>query len=329
MSQYRIQYTVRKLSEILKKASNRAKERCNYNGYLIANGTFQNEFRNLCIPFIRDLVTFLKIDGVLNYTFIPTRKTEKISFNFNTITIDACFQYDTEDTATFPYTNSREMVLMCNFIIDGNGRLEFKVSDIPINKDAETKTILPGALKDIDNIIDTNTHFSSQNTIENSNTSDFGTIAVNTVTPPVINFVGNTLEEMSKANLQKNLDNLLPHNVDFKTGKTTWGNPKYMKTRNAVVRGGNAIVFGFNEINVARDYFKGKISYDQFQTNTCINVLSAISPEFGLMFLTGSVIDYIDNSWNEYMSHPNKVNEIYNKMDMSLEYWKKSMNGGF
>ncbi len=330
MSEYRIRYTVRKLTEILNKASNRARSRCEYSGYLLFNRTFQEEFTSLCTPFLRDLITYLKIDGVLNYTFIPTRKTDKISFDFNAITIDACFQYDTEDTATFPYTNSREMVLMCNFIIDGHGRLEFKVSDIPINNgDSENETILPGALKDIDNIIDTNTHFSSHNTVKNSNTYNFGSIAINVISPPVINFVGNTFQEMSKANLQKNLDNLLPHKVDFNTGKTTWENPKYMKTRNAVVRGGNLALFMYNEFKMGQDALKGKITNEQFLTSTEINLLSTLSPEFGLLFLTGTVIDYIDNSWNEYMSHPNKVNEIYNKMDMSLEYWKKSMNGGF
>ncbi len=332
MGQFQIPHTIKKLSDILKRASDKAKERCSYNGYLISDQTFQNEFRNLCIPFVRDLLSYLDTDGLLNYPFQASQKKHKITFQSNTIVIDAGFRYPTQNTAPVPLMNSTEMVLMCSFVIDGRGRVQFDISDVPVKNDgiSSDANLLPeGALKKQGTEIDRASQAKSINTTENRSSSGPGAIAVNAIATPTINFVGQTYEELHNASFIRNRNSLLPHSFDINTGKTTWGNPKYMKNRNIAVRGGNAALFLYNEIKTGQDYYNGKITKEQFNTKSSMNVLSAISPEFGFIFLTYSTVEYIDNSWNEYMSHPNKAKKIYNKMNSSFDYWKKSMNGGF
>ncbi|GAF04453.1 hypothetical protein [Saccharicrinis fermentans] len=108
-----------------------------------------------------------------------------------------------------------------------------------------------------------------------------GTIPGNAIGPPLIDFAGNVLEGKHNAALAENLDDLLPYSIDINTGKTTWVNPKYMKNKKLTIRGGNMLIFLYNEFGTVGDLRSGAISTDQFWTNTGINGLGSISPQYG------------------------------------------------
>ena len=88
---------------------------------------------------------------------------------------------------------------------------------------------------------------------------------------------------------------------------------------------GTAVLFLINEGAIISDYRNGTIDRDQFNTKTGTNVLGTISPQFGLMFITYGVMEYISNTWNEYMSHPNNLNQFHNNMNSSFDNWIKDM----
>jgi hypothetical protein len=118
-----------------------------------------------------------------------------------------------------------------------------------------------------------------------------------------------------------------------KSGKlrvySNWNYGNQYTTNTKIATRGTAVLFGINQFSNYLDYRSGLINQTQFITNTEINVLGSLSPQYGLMFMTNSILNATENAWNQYNSKPNAFQQFYNNMMSSFEEWKRSMNGGF
>ncbi len=155
MSQVRIPYTSQKFCEMLKSVSERTKKRITENHYLSPNIVFSNELNTSANFFIKNLPTYFYADNILKYKIYP-RFVSDISpapLANKKIDIKVRLYYKTEETAKVPLSDSVEMVLMCRFNVDENGRGEFLIYDFPVaNGSGNRKDYSKiGVLKDFNN----------------------------------------------------------------------------------------------------------------------------------------------------------------------------------
>ncbi len=177
MNQVRIPYTSQKFCEMLKSVSERAKKRVGENHYLSPNLIFSNELNASSNVFVKNLPVYFFADNILNYPIQPNRIVTDISpapLLNKRIDIKVKFYYRTRESAAVPLTNAIEMILMCRFVVNGNGRGEFLIYDYPVSdsKMAGIKTAKTGVLKDMGNGRSTLNNTAASQTISNTQNSE-------------------------------------------------------------------------------------------------------------------------------------------------------------
>ena len=90
---------------------------------------------------------------------------------------------------------------------------------------------------------------------------------------------------------------------------------------------GTAALFAVNQAVIAVDYMNGNIDQNRLVSETLVNSLSSVSPQYAAMFITYSLITKIENAWENYMSRPNKVKEFDYKLGRAYEDWQRNQMG--
>lgn len=92
---------------------------------------------------------------------------------------------------------------------------------------------------------------------------------------------------------------------------------------------GTAALFVVNQTVITKNFMKGEMNQDEYTINTYINLLSSFSPQYAALFLSHSLVEWIDNAWNNYMSKPNKLNEFEYNMGNAYEDWQRNTMGEY